>query len=246
MKFERIKKYLGEEWLDEQVKEIEGLKWVKDKKGMRTTELIQTGYFILKKIEEFIEKFESLNGFDVWVSETKNSKTNFKDHFFELMSLEIFLDKADFFNLMEKNESYMPEAFVKKGDKDFFLECTNLDGIPNSIENKVSKLFTKSRNKFGESEGIHLLGTFDFFNADTQKPTHDFNFLKYHIERRFHRKKGHSTIGFFLTNFFITFHPKLKKNFLAREYWLILNPNLPKWNSEEFKDLIKVDGFKIL
>ncbi|HIH17904.1 MAG TPA: hypothetical protein HA282_04240 [Nanoarchaeota archaeon] len=242
MDFPKIKKYLGEEWLNRQIKIIEGGMWIEDPKGMDTKDIIPVGYFILEEINKLITKFEEIKGFDKWVKEARTSK-QFKTCLFELMSIEAFIDKSDFIELKKENDDGVPEAFVKKGEYIFFLECTLLDELKSSFENKAADLFKKSTKKFRNSEGIHLVGAFDFFGVGKLMPTTNFHLLKRHINSRFSKGRGSATIAYIITNFYFTINPETKKMYSAKEYWLILNPNKGEYDTYFFKNVMSVKDF---
>ncbi len=242
-KFLKIKEHIGETWLNREIKFIEGGTWIEDAKGMNKKDIINLAHSIFEKIDNLISKFEKLKGFNKWAEESKTSK-HFETCLFELMSMEIFIEKSDFMEIKKENGEKIPEAFIKKGDVGLFLECTKLDSIPGSIENKTSFLFSKSRKKFNNAEGVHIVGTFDFFDKDNQRPTPHLNFLIFHINRRFRRGTGSKIAAFILTNFYWTINPDEEKLFLVKEYWLILNPNKGKRYDEDFfRSLLSVKEF---
>lgn len=241
--FPIIKKHLGEKWLEDAIKFLENQK---RPKNLEDREIFSGARdFLLVEIEKNILKFEKLKGFDAWAKEARSSK-RFKDCLFELMSMEIFIEKAESMELKKENGEVVPEAFIKNGDLRFFLESTMLEAIPSNIENKVGDLFKKSRKKFKGSEGIHLIGTFGFFDNE-QKPKTELIYLKHHINKRFRGGGGKTIISFILTNFYIAFNPDKESYFMMKEYYLLPNPNKDKkYDVETLKKMIKVNEFRYL
>src|SRR3989344_8058030 len=148
MNYLNIKKHLGEDWLKNQLEEIEKKDWVKEgiPKEMVTNNI---AFSVLEKIDEVIVKFEDIKNFSKWVEEAKTSK-NFEDCLFELMALENLLLKSDLVELKPNNiiSGLVPEALIKKDNKTLFIEMTKLKSMEGSTQNKVEKLFGKARNKF--------------------------------------------------------------------------------------------------
>jgi hypothetical protein len=242
MDFPKIKEHLGEEWLNKELEIINNQKWV-EKQEERDGRYLSAGLFLLNEINSLISKFEKVNGFKIWVEEARTSK-HFGDCLFELMSIDVFFIKSDSIELKKENGNKIPEAFVKKENLSFFLECTRLKDLPTLMENKIHDLFKKSSHKFRNSEGIHLIGTFGFF--DDNKPNKYFRLLRLNIEKKFERGMGSTVIAFIITNFYIVFNPKTKLPSLNKGYWLIINPNKEKkYNKSFFENLLDVEKFGV-
>lgn len=226
MNYSSIKKYLGENWLKKQFEEIDKKDWVKEgiPKDKVTNDI---AFSVLEKIDEVIVKFENIKNFPKWVEEAKTSK-NFEDCLFELMTLENLLLKSDLVELKPANSisGLVPEALVKKGDVNFFLEMTKLKSMEGSTQNKVEKLFGKARNKFRGSQGVHFIGVFNFFEFkdDAMKPLPKFNLLKRMINSRFERGSNSSILAFILVNIYVAYNPTLNKTFVQKRFDIINKP----------------------
>ena len=93
MKFQNIRKYFGQEWFDKQTKIIQN-KAQFYKEGIEEKFVISAIEFIFGEMDKLISKFEKLDGFDEWIKEAKTTK-NLETCLFELMSMEIFIEKSD-------------------------------------------------------------------------------------------------------------------------------------------------------
>ncbi|MBL7148292.1 MAG: hypothetical protein ISS82_05695 [Nanoarchaeota archaeon] len=243
MSYKNIKKHLGEEWLNNQIKIFETKKWIKIEPKKELSN--EPAFYLLKKIDELLLKFEKVDGFFQWTLEAKTTKI-FENVLFELMVLDNLLLNSDSLKLKVINSSNnsIPEALIKKGEDVFYVEMTKLKGIPKSIQNKVNNLFTKSKTKFNNSQGIHFIGVFDFFEYPTEneKILPQFNLLKKFIQLRFERGFGSSIIAFVLVNFII--NTNFKKSSILKKYYLINKP-LEKGGkpSKFFEDIFDVDDF---
>jgi len=246
MSYPNIKKYLGEDWLKKQLEEIERKDWVKEgiPKEMVTNDI---AFSVLEKIDKVIVKFENIKNFPKWVEEARTSK-NFEDCLFELMALENLLLKSDLIELKPDNtvSGLVPEALVKKGDINFFVEMTKLKSLPASIQNKVDRLSKKSRDKFRGSQGVHFIGTFDFFKYenDDVKPLPQLGLLKRMINSRFERGSNSSILAFILANIYVAYNPKLNKTFIQKRFDIINKPeNKGGLPLSFFKSIFDVNEF---
>jgi len=246
MDYLNIKKHLGEDWLKNQLEEIEKKDWVKEgiPKEMVTNNI---AFSVLEKIDEVIVKFEDIKNFSKWVEEAKTSK-NFEDCLFELMALENLLLKSDLVELKPNNmiSGLVPEALVKKDDINFFVEMTKLKSLPTSIQNKVDRLSKKSRDKFRGSQGVHFIGTFDFFKFenDIAKPLPQFGLLKRMINSRFERGSNSSILAFILVNIYVAYNPKLNRTFVQKRFDIINKPeNKGGLPLSFFESIFDVNGF---
>ena len=226
MNYPSIKKYLGENWLKKQFEEIDKKDWVKE--GIPKDKVSNDiAFSVLEKIDEVIVKFENIKNFSKWIEEAKTSK-NFEDCLFELMALENLLLKSDLVELKPDNSvsGFVPEALVKKGDVNFFLEMTKLKSMEGSTQNKVEKLFGKARNKFRGLQGVHFIGVFNFFEFedDIMKPLPKFNLLKRMINSRFERGSNSSILALVLVNIYVAYNPKLNKTFVQKRFDIINKP----------------------
>jgi len=226
MNYPSIKKYLGENWLKKQFEEIDKKDWVKE--GIPKDKVSNDiAFSVLEKIDEVIVKFENIKNFSKWIEEAKTSK-NFEDCLFELMALENLLLKSDLVELKPDNSvsGFVPEALVKKGDVNFFLEMTKLKSMEGSTQNKVEKLFGKARNKFRGLQGVHFIGVFNFFEFedDIMKPLPKFNLLKRMINSRFERGSNSSILAFVLVNIYVAYNPKLNKTFVQKRFDIVNKP----------------------
>ena len=226
MNYPSIKKYLGENWLKKQFEEIDKKDWVKE--GIPKDKVSNDiAFSVLEKIDEVIVKFENIKNFSKWIEEAKTSK-NFEDCLFELMALENLLLKSDLVELKPDNSvsGFVPEALVKKGDVNFFLEMTKLKSMEGSTQNKVEKLFGKARNKFRGLQGVHFIGVFNFFEFedDIMKPLPKFNLLKRMINSRFERGSNSSILALVLVNIYVAYNPKLNKTFVQKRFDIVNKP----------------------
>ena len=226
MNYPSIKKYLGENWLKKQFEEIDKKDWVKE--GIPKDKVSNDiAFSVLEKIDEVIVKFENIKNFSKWIEEAKTSK-NFEDCLFELMALENLLLKSDLVELKPDNSvsGFVPEALVKKGEVNFFLEMTKLKSMEGSTQNKVEKLFGKARNKFRGLQGVHFIGVFNFFEFedDIMKPLPKFNLLKRMINSRFERGSNSSILAFVLVNIYVAYNPKLNRTFVQKRFDIINKP----------------------
>jgi len=226
MGYPNIQKYLGENWLKKQFEEIDRKDWVKEgiPKDKVTNDIALS---VLEKIDEVIVKFENIKNFSKWVEEARTSK-NFEDCLFELMALENLLLKSDLVELKPDNlvSGLIPEALVKKDNVNFFVEMTKLKSLPTSIQNKVDRLSKKSRDKFRGSQGVHFIGTFDFFKYedDIVKPLPHLGLLKRMINSRFERGSNSSILAFVLVNIYVAYNPTLNKTFVQKRFDIINKP----------------------
>lgn len=239
MNYPNIKKYLGEDWLKKQLEEIEKKEWV----------IINNviAFSVLEKIDEVLIKFKNIPNFSKWVEEGRTSK-NFEDCLFELMALENLLLKSELVELKPENNinGLIPEALVKKNNINFFVEMTKLKSLPLSIQNKVDRLFKKSRDKFRGSQGVHFIGTFNFFyyENDIVKPLPQFNLLKRMINSRFERGSNSSILAFVLVNIYVAYNPKLNKTFVQKRFDIINKPeNKGGLPLSFFKSIFDVNEF---
>lgn len=226
MDYPNIKKYLGEDWLEKQLEEIDKKDWVRE--GITKDKISnEIAFSVLEKVDEILIKFENIPNFSKWIEEAKTSK-NFEDCLFELMALENLLLKSDLVELKPSNDisGLVPEALVKKDGKEFFIEMTKLKSMEGSTQNKVEKLFGKARNKFRGLQGIHFIGVFNFFEFDNDimKPLPKFNLLKKMIDFRFQKGINSSILAFILANIYVSYNPKLNKTFVRKRFDIINKP----------------------
>ena len=161
--------------------------------------------------------------------------------------MENLLLKMDSFKIKARNENSVPEALVKKGEDEFYIEMKKLKTVPHSIYNSVGELFKKSRNKFKSSKGILFVGTFDFFKypGGKQMASPEFKLFKRLISLRFERGFGSSIIAIILVNFVIK--TDLNKIILGKEYYIINKPQEKGGKSLKFfEDIFEVDSFVYL
>lgn len=126
MEFPLIKNFLGESWLNERINYIHSAKSIKDLRGLTKEKFEEANYFILNKIELFISKFKNLEGFNKWIKEASTAKgSSVNDFIFELISMEVLIKKPDLIKLKAFNKNIETEAYIIKGEKNFYLECTN-------------------------------------------------------------------------------------------------------------------------
>ncbi len=247
MVYENIKKWIGEDWLNKQEEFISTKKWI-ERSELKDKISNSPAFYLLEEIDKLIKKFEDIEGFSQWALEAKTTD-NFEDALFELMVLDNLLLKSDSLKLKVINQvnGKIPEALIRKEEKVFYVEMKKLKDLPNSIPNKVSKLFEKARNKFKGSQGILFIGTFNFFEypEGNKKMLSEFNLLKKIIQFRFERGLGSSTIAFVLVNFVIK--TNFEKTGIEKEYYIINKPlkngGMP---TKFFKDIFDVDSFRYL
>jgi len=246
MDYENIKKHLGEEWLTKQKEMINSKKWIENEK-YRDKIPLDPAWYVLEKIEELINKFENVEGFDKWTLEAKTTNAP-EDILFELFVLDNLLSKSDSLKLKVLNpeSNKESEALITKGNEPFYVEMKKIRDIPNNISNKVDKLFSQASKKFKGSKGILFVGVYNFFKYPEGNPvmTSEFRLLKKLIQQRFNRGVGSSTIAIILVNIFINTSPDFKKTGMNRRYSIIPKPlekgGLPP---KFFEDILEVDGF---
>ena len=249
VEFSLIKKYFGKDWLEKQISFIQGGTWINNEESKKE-EIKESGLFILEKIEELIKKFENFLGFDQWLKEARNSKGNFEDFFFELLTLENLVKESNNLTLKSKNEisgKVLEAEIVYNGDS-YLIESTKLKKIPDSLENKVTFLFNKSTQKFRGNRGIHFVGVYDFFKypEGNEEALPELHLLIKRIQQKFERGKGRFVLAFVITNIFINYNPYLKKTFIQKRYTLLKNPAYKKIPDSFFRDILVVDDFKII
>ncbi len=249
MELPTIKKYLGEGWVNNLLNFTKSMQWITEEEK-KTPENLKIGYLFLEKIDEIIKKFENIQGFDIWVKETKNSSYKDFQHFlFELMSLENLLNKSDNFKLKPDNliTAKNPEALLTKGDISFYIENTFLDDIPSNISSKVSHLFRKSREKFVGLEGIHFIGAYSFFNYSFGKETYssELKYLAKVIQEKFKRGNYPHILAFVLVNIYAHHNPVSFKTSFPKNFIIFPNPSktIPK---DFFQNLFEVNEFKFI
>lgn len=243
-----IKKHLGDEWLKNELEKISEKDWID---GALSKENISNNpaYYVLEKIDKLIKKFESVEGFDQWAIEAKKSGKSFKHFLFELMVLDNLFSKSDEIILKISNPSNgaVPEALIKKGENSFYVEMTFLEGLPKNLLTKVNSLFNKSTKKFKDSQGIHFVGSFNFFEyeGDVRIPLPQFKLLNKLIALRYERGFGSSIMAVVPTEFVVKTTPDFKKTSLEKFFYLNAKPlkkgGLP---DEFFESIFEVDEFK--
>ncbi len=245
MDYSYIKKHLGENWLKEQFKAIESKLWI-EKPELRDKISNEPIYFIIKKIDELIQKLENIKGFDKWAIEAKTSK-KFEDCLFEIMIFENLFGKSDNIEIKPNNYRRVPEALVIKGKNKFYIEAKNLSKIPSSSENKINRLLSNARDKFKLSKGILFIGCFDFFTYenDEVKIKEELKKLKKEVERKLNNFRENSRIlAVVLTNCYI--QTDMNKSSLKKCFYLIPRPeNLGGFNEKVLKEIFDVDEFLI-
>ena len=247
MDYMYIKKHLGEEWLTKQLEIFESKLWVNIPE-LRNKVSNEPTNFLLKKIDELIQKLENVKGFDKWVNEAKTSKT-FEDCLFEIMIFENLLSKADLMEIKPNNphNNKVPEALVVKRKNKFYIEAKKLRKIPNSSENKINLLLSNTRDKFKLSNGILFIGCFDFFGYDNDevKIKKEIEELKKEVERKLNNSRENSRIlAVALTNIYI--QTDMKKSSLQKRFYLIPRPeNLGGFNEKSLREIFDVDGFLV-
>lgn len=246
MEYPLIKKHIGEGWLNETISRIEAGDYITDPKGFSKSKLDEVAYLYLDELEGFISKFEKLEGFEGWARQASTAKgKSLYDLIFELSSMEIFMKKCDSIQLKTNNGVKELEAAIRKEDTTLLVECTNLGSVPGKIHNKVGDLFGKVSKKFNGESGIHIVGTFEFFDKNDKKPTTHFNLLKRFIEQRFDRSMGKATVAYILCNFYIGLNPTTDAKGLRREYWLVMNPQKKEKDWLKFlEETMDVEDFK--
>ena len=239
--YQYIKKYFGENWLEEQKSFIESGKWIEGERN-RTRETMKIAFFVLEQIDILLKKFESIEGFSQWVRDAKNSKENFKDLLFELLVLENLSEKSDEFKLRTENQDSgaFLEASLKKQGLFSYIECTNLDAIPINIQNKVKDLFNKSTKKFRGKQGIHFIGVFNFFgySQGVEIPSPELKYLIECIKQKFKRGEGSRVLAFVITNIFVAYNPQLNQSFVQKRFLIIPNPSKFDKKLDSFFDSI--------
>ena len=248
--FKHIEKHLGNEWLEKQKEFINSKKWIK-RNILKENIPTDPAYYFLGKINKLIKKFENVEGFSQWAIEAKNSGNSFKHFLFELMVLENLLLNTDELILKPHNllSNKDPEALVRKGEISFYVEATFVESLPNSVNNLVIKLFNKSTKKFKGLQGIHFIGSFNFFKyeGDTRIPLPQFSLLNKLISLRYERGFGSSIIAFVPTEFVIKTLPNFKKTSIEKLFYINAKPpERGGLSNEFFKEIFDVDEFKIL
>jgi hypothetical protein len=245
MTFPYIRKHLGDDWLERELRILGTGNWIQDPSYTKYAKL---GYTVFERIDDLIKKLEGISGFDKWALEAKTSKASFKDCLLEIMVLEHLNANTDHMEMKpEMNGLPVPEARLTTGNEVLLVEVKRLDGIPSKIRNKVSNLFTKIRKQFGSSSGIAFIGCSDFFISQEGSimPKKEFRDLIVEVERRLLNPKHDRSIkAVFLVNIDIMMNPILKKAFFRKHLFLVRRPESSGGLSEErIRQMIEVDGF---
>lgn len=235
MEFPYIEKHLGKDWLQNEMQKPEYHKYG------------DIGVKVLAKIDELINKLEHLKGFSKWAVQASTS-ASFADFLFELMVLQHLHKNADQIEMKpDKPQGVpVPEAEIIKNGYKILMEAKRIDGIPPNIRAKVSRLFTKIREQFGESAGIAFIECPDFFTHNHEKiiPKLEFGTLIVEIERRLMNPNSDRSIkAVFLTNVTVIFNPKLNEVFVGKRFFLVRRPEDKGGISEDkLQALIEADG----
>jgi hypothetical protein len=159
--YEKILEHLGEKWLKGQIRSIELGTWIPDtipkaNRAAHKNKFKKYGYFVLAEIERLLLKFESVEGFPIWVSEARSNK-NFGDNIFELLCLDDMLNNSKV-ALKVNKEKKIPEAFIESQGKAFYVEMRQLSKIPGNYVTTSSELIKKARRQFMGGDGILFVG----------------------------------------------------------------------------------------
>ncbi len=245
MNNEYIKKYLGENWLKNQLEVFNQQLWIAQPefRGKVSNAPVR---FMLEKIDGLIKKLESVTGFEKWALEAKTSKS-FEDCLFEIMIFENLLGKADYMEIKPNNHGKTPEAVIIKGKDKFHIEAKKLNKIPSSLINKVSHLLKNTRDQFKLSRGILFIGCFDFFTYEKSevKIKEELNELKDQIERKLHNfRENRKILAVVLTNFYI--QTDMKNSSLQKQFFIIPRPvQLGGFKDEDLREIFDVDNFLV-
>ncbi len=239
MDYPYIKKYLGKEWLENQLDLVNSGEWIDE--GIPKKKVIWMGHYTIKIIDQLIGKHKDVEGFQKWAKESKTSKV-FGDCLFELICFDELL-KSNKLIIKSKNINKIPDAFLK--DEKIYVEMTNLKDIPLSIELKVNDLCEKSQERFENSLGIHFIGVNNFFEynekLDKLIPKKELSILANDLRKKL-VKLNKNVLGFILVHNYLASHPRINKFVLYREIPFVIFNGVVDW------DLLKkiVGDFKII
>ena len=245
MEFPYIEKHLGNTWVKKEVETLQKADWIKNPQYKSHVEI---GFQVFGRIDELIGKLEHIKGFGKWALQASTSNS-FKDFLLEIMVLEHLHKHADQIEIKpDRIEGIpVPEAEIVKDNDKLLVEVKRIEGIPPNIRNKVSRLFTKIREQFGDSSGIAFIGCPDFFINDHEKliPKPEFGELIVEVERRLMNPNYDRSIkAVFLTNVDVMFNPNVNKAFVRKYFFLVRRPeDIQGISEDKIRKLIEVDGF---
>lgn len=180
--YKNIKKYLGEEWLIDQLSEIEIGSWIREDIPISRRldylkvykSYVHTAFL---EIENLIGRLKHLQGFSQWAKEARTDPA-FPNYLFELTCIESLNRRASEITLKVKNQERVPEGFVKSQGEEFFIEMHNIARMSGNPIFKARRLFKKARTKFRGTRGILFIGSnaFNFMFDSRQKPIVPDNF----------------------------------------------------------------------
>lgn len=226
MDYPYIKKHLGGERLKKELEFIEKGDWLNTD---RKKEEVWLGNYVLKLIDELLRKNEIIPNFKKWVKEAKESK-NLKDCLFELICIDN-LSKESELIIKQKNDNKVPDGFIV--NEKIYIEMTNLEDIPKSIELKVNDLCEKSQDKFKSSLGIHLVGINGFFKYNKKMnkliPKKELQILIKDLTKKI-QKLDKNILCFLLVHNHVAYHPLIREFRLYKEIpYTIFNGKID-WN----------------
>src|SRR3989344_33222 len=247
MEFTYIEKHLGNTWVQKEVEALQRADWIKNPQYKQHTDI---GFQVFSRINELIKNLEHIKGFEKWAIQAGTSESrDFKNFLLEIMVIEHLHKYADQIEIKpDKPQGFpVPEAEVVKDSDRWLIEVKRIDGTTENIRGKVSRLFTKIREQFGDSAGIAFIGCPDFFVNDHQKliPRPEFGRLIVEIERRLMNPTSDRSIkAVFLTNVDVMFNPELNKAFIRKYFFLVRRPEEKSGVSEDkLMKILEVDGF---
>lgn len=235
MDYPHIKKHFGEERLKKEIEFIERGAWLNPERDN------WMGNYFLKIIDYLIGKNELVTNFDRWLKEARGSK-DLKDCLFELICIDE-LSKNNKLIIKQKNGDKIPDAFLE--DEKIYIEMTNIEDIPDSIELKVNDICNKSQGKFKSSLGIHLIGINGFFEYNDEEdgmvPKKELKQFVTDLREKM-QKLDKNILCFLLVHNYFAYHPSIRQFRLYRQIpYRILN-SVADW------DLLRkiVGDFKIV
>lgn len=241
MEYAKIRHWLGETWLKNQIKMIEERTWIK-LDVVRNDILTEPAYFMLNKINDIIGKLEHLEGFSRWADDIREDEKNFADFIFELLVFENLSKEDNELIIKPENNGKYPDALLKTKNDSFYIEVKNIHGVPSSQISKANRLLTKTRNQFGPlKKGFLFIGCFGFFihQKDSIKIKSELEEFKKEIERKLNNARENRRIrAVVLTNFYI--ETNFQDSSLQKYFYLVPRP---EFDEKHFREIFNVDEF---
>ena len=210
--YPNIIKHLGRERLEKELKPIESGEFLEP--GRENDGWL--GYFALKLVDNLIGENEGIENFSKWVKEARESK-DLKSCLFELICIDN-ISKNNTIIIHQKNGNKFPDAFLS--NKNTYIEMTNLEGISQSIKLKANDMCYKSKERFGNENGIHFIGVNGFFEysdeRDMMVPKKELEIFVEDLKEKV-LEMDENISCFILIHSFFQYNPKTKQFMLHKQ-----------------------------